>query len=324
MYRDEANVGEQLPTLPEVPRLHRWFEALPWVVLIFEDVDGAPPTTPWKHAELVRVLEALADLATRLTPTPALGLPTVIDKHADDFDGWARLARDPDRLRTADGDGWLTDHLQQLDRFAQGWSAARAGNTLLHADIRADQLLLTDERVYLVDWAHACVGADFVDPLLFFPSVVLDGGPTIDELVTLSHQTREAGPTRLASVASAAASFFIERSTRPPPPGLPTVRDFSNTDRDRYSSTGSSGSCDGHQGSRNDTRDPTERRVTPVTATCRSHHGVASSAVLGCPQVRTPPAQAGYTTTGPSRASGSSCQSTGVVVPSRQSVRSRA
>jgi hypothetical protein len=226
MYRDEARVCEQFPTLPEVPRLLSWFERPPWVVLIFEDVAGAPPTVPWKRPDLVRVLEALADLATRLTPAPALGLPTVSAKHADGFDGWSRLARDPDRLRAADGDGWLTSHLEQLDRLAQGWSVAAAGNTLLHADIRADQLLLTDERVYLVDWAHACVGASFVDPLLFFPSVVLDGGPTIDELVTLSPQTREAEPTHLASVASAAASFFIERSTRPPPPGLPTVRDF--------------------------------------------------------------------------------------------------
>jgi hypothetical protein len=226
MYRDEAKVGEKLPVLPEVPRLLSWFEDPPWVVLIFEDVDGAPPTTPWKHADLVRVLQALADLATRLTPAPAPGLPTVLAKHTDGFDGWSRLARDPDRLRTADGDGWLTSHLEQLDRLARGWSAAAAGDTLLHADIRADQLLLTGERVYLVDWAHACVGASFVDPLLFFPSVVLDGGPTIDELVILSPQTRGAEPTHLAAVASAAASFFIERCTRPPPPGLPTVRDF--------------------------------------------------------------------------------------------------
>lgn len=228
MYRDEAKVGEQLPVLPEVPRLLSWFERPPWVVLIFEDVDGASPTTPWQHADLVRVLDALADLAARVTPSPATGLPTVVAKHADDFDGWSRLARDPDRLRAADRrcDGWLTDHLEQLDRLAQGFSAAAAGNTLLHADIRADQLLLTDERVYLVDWAHACVGASFVDPLLFFPSIVLDGGPTIDELVALSPQTREAEPAHLASVASAAASYLIERSTRPPPPGLPTVRDF--------------------------------------------------------------------------------------------------
>jgi hypothetical protein len=90
MYRNEAKVGEQLPALPEVPRLLSWFEDPPWVVLIFEDMDGAPPTTPWKHTDLVRVLEALADLATRLAPAPALGLPTVLAKHADDFDGWSR------------------------------------------------------------------------------------------------------------------------------------------------------------------------------------------------------------------------------------------
>jgi hypothetical protein len=35
-------------------------------------------------------------------------------------------------------------------------------------------------------WAHSCFGASFVDPLLFYPIVVLDGGPTIDELWTLS------------------------------------------------------------------------------------------------------------------------------------------
>lgn len=130
------------------------------------------------------------------------------------------------RLEAADGDGWLTDHLDQLDSLARRWSDAAAGSTLLHADLRADQLLLTDERVYVVDWAHACVGAAFVDPLLFFPSIVLDGGPSLDELVALSPQTRDTDPAELAAVASAAASYFIERSTRPPPPGLPTVRDF--------------------------------------------------------------------------------------------------
>ena len=226
LYRNEAQVSERLPVLPEVPRLRTWFESPPWVVLIFADAEGTPPTIPWQHAELVRVLEALADLASRLTPAPVSGLPTITAKHADHFDGWSRLAQDPVRLQAADDDGWLTAHLEQLTVLAGRWSAAAAGTTLLHADIRADQLLLTDERVYLVDWAHACVGADFLDPLLFFPSIVLDGGPGFDELIALSPQTRETDPAELAAVASAAASYFIERSTHPPPPGLPTVRDF--------------------------------------------------------------------------------------------------
>jgi hypothetical protein len=46
-------------------------------------------------------------------------------KHADDFDGWSRVARSPSRLRMADGDGWLTDHLEQLHRLAQGWGRRR-------------------------------------------------------------------------------------------------------------------------------------------------------------------------------------------------------
>ena len=226
LYRAEAQIGQRLPALPEVPRLRTWFERPPWVVLIFDDVHGAPPAIPWRHDELVRVLESIQGLATRLTPTPVSGLPSVTAKHAEDFNGWRRLAQDPARLQVADGDGWLTEHLDRLNDLARPWSAAATGSTLLHADLRADQLLLTDEHVYVVDWAHACIGASFVDPLLLFPSIVLDGGPSLDELVALSPQTRDTDPADLVAVASAAASYFIERSTQPPPAGLPTVRDF--------------------------------------------------------------------------------------------------
>ena len=38
------------------------------------------------------------------------------------------------------------------------WATHAAGTTLVHADIRADNLLLTDDGVMVVDWPHACRG----------------------------------------------------------------------------------------------------------------------------------------------------------------------
>lgn len=51
-----------------------------------------------------------------------------------------------------------------------------AGETLLHGDVRADNLLLTASGVTLVDWPHARVGAAFVDPVLFAPALPAGGG----------------------------------------------------------------------------------------------------------------------------------------------------
>ena len=41
-------------------------------MLVFEDIEGAPPVLPWEAAELARVLDAVAELAVALTPAPTL------------------------------------------------------------------------------------------------------------------------------------------------------------------------------------------------------------------------------------------------------------
>jgi hypothetical protein len=60
---------------------------------------------------------------------------------------------------------WAWAHLDRLAELEARWSQAAAGATLLHGDLRADNLLLTPSRVVLVDWPHACVGAaEAADP----------------------------------------------------------------------------------------------------------------------------------------------------------------
>ncbi len=97
------------------------------------------------------------------------------------------------------------------------WSAHAAGPTLLHADIRADNLLLTDDGVVVVDWPHACLGAVFVEVVLLAPSVAMQGGPEPAELLARSRDGRSASCADLTATMCALAGYFTERSLRPPP-----------------------------------------------------------------------------------------------------------
>jgi Ser/Thr protein kinase RdoA (MazF antagonist) len=153
----------------------------PWFALVTQDVDGRQPTVPWRDDELDLVLAALGRLAEALTPAPAMvaTTPAIADYLGADFTGWRALAKSPgdDRL-----DPWSRARLGELAALEATWTAHAAGSTLLHADIRADNLLLTDDagagdRVMVVDWPHACRGAAFVDLVGFAPSVAMQGGP---------------------------------------------------------------------------------------------------------------------------------------------------
>jgi aminoglycoside phosphotransferase (APT) family kinase protein len=221
MHRVEADVLEQLPTDAPAPRLLARFDDGTWVALLLEDVDGRHPLLPWRSDELDAVLAAAQRLADALTPSP-IELRTVGDRLREMFHGWRTLATEA-REGVPD---WADARLADLAELEAEWEQAASGETLLHCDIRADNVLLDETGVWFVDWPHACVGAAFVDLALFAPSVRMQGGPAPDELLERTETGRAADPDRVLRVAVAAAGYLVERSLLPPPPGLPTVRAF--------------------------------------------------------------------------------------------------
>ena len=120
--------------------------------------------------------------------------------------------------------------MSSIDRLADiepGWVDAAAGDTLLHTDLRADNLLLTpDGGVVLVDWPWACTGAAFLDLVLLLPSVGLGGGPDPATVIERYRLFTDVDPDALVAVVAALAGFFVRQSLDPAPPGLPTVRAF--------------------------------------------------------------------------------------------------
>src|SRR5262249_50391011 len=103
---------------------------------------------------------------------------------------------------------------------------AVAGDTLLHFDLRADNILLGADYVWFVDWPHACVGAAWLDMVTFAPSIRMQGGPPPEDVIERHPAYRAADPAYVTAAIAAVAGFFIRGSLQPPPPGLPTLRAF--------------------------------------------------------------------------------------------------
>lgn len=222
MHRREAEVAAGLPAEAPAPRLLFAHDDGNWVALVFEDVEGHEPAVPWRPEELERVLAALTDLAEALTPAP-VPAPTAAEYLAELFGGWSQLAQQGG----AEGlDLWAAARLDELARLEAGWAEASAGETLLHADVRSDNVLLTEERVVFVDWPHACLGAAWLDLAGFLPSLAMQGGPRPWEVFEAHPLGRDAPRERVLSLIAAFAGFFVQRSTLPPPPGLATLREF--------------------------------------------------------------------------------------------------
>src|SRR4029077_14096397 len=194
---------------------------------IFEDIDGTAPQTPWRQPELNRVLVAVGELSSALTPVP-IAVEPVSELMPSVFSGWQRLLASAesgeDDLRGVDP--WAERHLAQLVALEAASADAAGGTTLLHADFRADNILLTPTRVFFIDWPWASRGAGWVDLAFMLPSVAMQGGPKPWEIFDVHPLGRRAPAVGVTAVVAAVAGFMIRGSRLPPPPGLPTVRAF--------------------------------------------------------------------------------------------------
>lgn len=171
-HRREIAVAGRLPSGVPAPRLLGSFDDGDWVALVFEEIEGTLPVQPWREDELERVLDAVTDIADRLTPAPELGLTDAAPR----LGGWGRLSQQPGAMAKLSASAPraardLEFHLtleSQLDE-------AIAGGTLTHGDLYPFNILLTKDRAVLVDWPHAWTGPRHADLVMLLGSVALSG-----------------------------------------------------------------------------------------------------------------------------------------------------
>lgn len=230
MHRAEALVAAALPPGTPAPRLLGSYDDGDWVALVFTDVEGRHPATPWEPAELAAVLSTLEAMAAVLTPASVAAAPTAAEQLGYDFAGWRRIAADP----PADLDPWARDRLPQLCAAAERGLAALTGDTLCHLDIRADNLLLGPHgTVSVVDWPWACRGPAWLDSLLVLVNVQVHGGHDPEALLRVRPLTADADPAGVTGALAGFAGFFLDGARQPPPRGIPTVRAFQRLQGDR-------------------------------------------------------------------------------------------
>ena len=221
IHRREARVVAALPAGAPAPRFLWSSDDRGWGALCFEDVDGRHPHEPWTEPDLQLVIAALKRMAMELTPSPIDTGETAADAFERGINGWqVALQRGEDRL-----DAWCLHNLSRLVELEAEAPLFVEGDTLLHFDIRADNLLIAGDRVYVVDWPWARLGPAWIDWVAMAPSVAMQGGPQPQDFLRrfdLSLVSERA----IDAVICTLAGYFVVRGLEPPPPGLPTVRAF--------------------------------------------------------------------------------------------------
>lgn len=234
LARAEIRAASALPPQVPAPALRWWDDDGHWVLLGFDAVHGRSPELPWRADDLALVLSALDELA-RCTPVAGHALPRIEEQLRDDFTGWRSMqeATPEQREQVAalvDEPGrWALEHLDELVRWEQDALRVVAGDTLVHGDLRADNVMIEEghDRVWLIDWPHASVGAPWVDLAFMLPSVALQGGAGDPAwLFSRSEASRGVSPADLRAALTGLAGYFAWSAGQPAPPGIPNLRAF--------------------------------------------------------------------------------------------------
>ena len=213
-YREEARKLGALPHEVPAPRL-QWLIDEEWVVLGLEYVEASAPARPWRPGELARAMDALEDVAEVLTPGPS---DLRLDTFAEELAAWPALW---DGLRgRAD-----LPHADEAAELAAAFGEVVDGDTVVHTDVRDDNVLLcSDGRTLLCDWNWPVRGADWLDSLIMLIGPRGDG-LDVEAVIAGRRLLRDVPADHLDRVLAVVCGYFLAAADEPVPPTSPFIRD---------------------------------------------------------------------------------------------------
>lgn len=211
-YREEGRKLAALPASVPAPRL-RWMLDDDWVVLGIEHVEAVTPRRPWRRSDLDATLDSLEVVADELTPAP-LELDTFASEFASFLDGWTHLRAVRD-----------LPHLDEAEALARRYAEVCSGDTLVHTDVRADNVLVDAAgKAWLVDWNWPVVGAAWLDSLFTLIGPRGDG-IDVDAVISSRRLLRDVPPESIDIALALVVGYFLSACDQPVPATSPHIRD---------------------------------------------------------------------------------------------------
>lgn len=222
-YRTEGEKARVLaPSIAFMPRVLFMDEDLHgWTVLAFEDIEGHPPV-PSKPAELLAAIDTMTLIPGNITPHLKRMLPPIEEVFLANRRAWQLFATNgiPPGL-----DSRCHRHVGRLVEMESGWAAACQGDALLHGDLFPHNMLYTPSgEVVIVDWERACVGAPWVDLVMFL--AVTSDSLDPEAIVHSNPLTREVSPADINCMLAAYLGHWAWSSQQPVQPTRPNLRKF--------------------------------------------------------------------------------------------------
>lgn len=219
-YREEARKLAALPDEAPAPRLLWVHDADDWVVLGIEHVASRQPGRPWTASDLEACVAMAEQMATALTPPPD---DLEVAEFATEFAEWPSYW---DRLRSTPPDlAGFAEHADEAAALAARFAEVTAGETLVHTDVRDDNLLIVDDgRVLLCDWNWPVVGAAWLDTVLLMIGPRGDG-LDVEAALAASSVTRDVPAESIDVAIALVTAYFLLSATLPVPPTSPHMRD---------------------------------------------------------------------------------------------------
>jgi len=209
LFRQEITAVQAIGQLPTTPVLYDVYDDGDWVGLLFEDIEGRLPAHPWEQHDADRVLDAVAELTDALDPSPWPDAPVAAVRSAEFLSRWDNVIADG-----LDVPDWAVGRVEELAELSRaGLRELAEGKTLAHWDLRADNIILTDDRVVFIDWAHPALAPRWADTVMLHVDM--------RESVTLPELPDD--PAITGFLAAMAGGLWWG-AAQPAPPNLPTIR----------------------------------------------------------------------------------------------------
>lgn len=212
--RQEARVNPALPQGVPAPRLEFAADIDDWIVLGFEVVDGRAPTLPMNPRDLGLMLDAWAQAAAALTPAPQALLDLGVSASPVDHQLRQFAFVDAGGIDKFPVPPVLDSRWTELAELEQGIDAALTADSVMHFDLRPDNMVVGADQAWICDWNGVQVHSTWFDTACFLIPAHGDGHDA--DALFWSHPTA-AGvrPDELDTALASIIGYYLSQAAQP-------------------------------------------------------------------------------------------------------------